>query len=193
MTEETGTTEETEAKRPDPMAISLDLELLALANAARGAEILVDLHTRRGFLDEASERDAPGGVASILSLVGQRLDQLRRVIRGEEDPVRMYAPQNACPLSEFLIDIEGDIVLFPWKARGMPLVIARPSAWGVEPKEREERRAMEQEGGNTQPQAAKRGRVKQPKAPKEQKEVEAASQEHARPDSPAEQTPSATP
>lgn len=193
MPEETGTTEETEARRPDPMAVSLDLELLALANAARGAEILVDIHTRKGFLDEASERDAPGGVASILSLVCQRLDQLRRVIRGEEDPVRMYAPHNACPLSEVLAEIDGDIVLFPWKARGMPLVIARPSAWGVEPKEREERRAMGQEGGKEQPRPSKERRAKEPKSPKERKATEPVPQEPGVPEEESGQTPPATP
>jgi hypothetical protein len=192
MTEETGTIEETEARRPDPMAVSLDLELLALANAARGAEILVDIHTRKGFLDEASERDAPGSVASILSLVCQRLDQLRRVIRGEEDPMLMYAPHNACPLSEVLAEIDGDIVLFPWKARGMPLVIARPSAWGVDPEEREERRAMGQESGPAQPRPSRDRKVKEPKSPKEPKATEPVSQESQGPEGAPGQTPSAT-
>jgi hypothetical protein len=78
--------EETEVRSREPMAVSLDLELLTLANATRGAEILADYQTRQGFMDDESEEDAPMAVFSILSLVGSRLEQLRRVIRGEENP-----------------------------------------------------------------------------------------------------------
>ena len=135
-------TEETEVRSPEPMAVSLDLELLTLASATLGAEILADYQLRQGFMDEPSEKDAPESVCAILSLVGGRLEQLRRVVRGEEDPARIWAAHNASTLTESLADFDGDIVLFAWKARGMPLVLARPSAWGVEPEEREERTAM---------------------------------------------------
>ncbi|HYO54313.1 hypothetical protein [Archangium sp.] len=52
-------TEETEVRRRDPLAISLDLELSTLETAMRGAEILADYQIRQGFLDEESEKDAP--------------------------------------------------------------------------------------------------------------------------------------
>ncbi|WP_143177370.1 hypothetical protein [Cystobacter ferrugineus] len=142
------------------MAVSLDLELLTLANATRGAEILADYVTRQGFLDDPSEKDAPVCVFSILSLVGGRLDQLRRVVRGEEDPAHIWAAHNASTLTESLADVDGDIVLFAWKARGMPLVLARPSVWGVEPKEREERKAMGVE--SKKPRRAKERKAKEP-------------------------------
>ncbi|WNG28416.1 hypothetical protein F0U62_33730 [Cystobacter fuscus] len=142
------------------MAVSLDLELLTLANATRGAEILADYLTRQGFLDDPSEKDAPVCVFSILSLVGGRLDQLRRVVRGEEDPAHIWAAHNASTLTDSLADVDGDIVLFAWKARGMPLVLARPSAWGVEPKEREERKAVDVE-----PKKARRARERKVKKP----------------------------
>jgi hypothetical protein len=128
--------EETAVRRTDPLAVSLDLELLTLANATRGAEILADYQTRQGFLDDPAEEDAPVGVFSILSLVGGRLEQLRRVIRGEEDPARICASHNSVALPETLADLDGDIVLFPWKARGGPLVIARHRGVGPEPEDK---------------------------------------------------------
>ncbi|WNG38764.1 hypothetical protein F0U61_37655 [Archangium violaceum] len=144
------------------MAVSLDLELSTLASATRGAEILADYQTRQGFMDEESEEDAPACVFSMLSLVRGRIEQVRRVIRGEEDPAHIWGPQNAIALPESLTDVEGDIVLFPWNARGMPLVLARPSCWGVEPEEREKRMAL----------GLEERRPKEPKGPKERKSKE---------------------
>jgi hypothetical protein len=160
-------TEETEVRSPEPMAVSLDLELLTLASATRGAEILADYQLRQGFMDEPSEQDAPESVCAILSLVGGRLEQLRRVVRGEEDPAHIWAAHNASTLTESLADFDGDIVLFAWKARGMPLVLARPSAWGVEPEEREERTAMGYEAVRQKGQKHPNGRkAKEPKRAK---------------------------
>ncbi|WP_257455410.1 hypothetical protein [Archangium lipolyticum] len=133
-------TEETEVRSQEPRAVSLDLELSTLASATRGAEILADYQTRKGFMDDETEANAPVCILSILSLVRGRFEQVRRVIRGEEDPEHIWGPHNAITLPESLDDVDGDIVLFPWSARGMPLVLARPSAWGVEAKERKERK-----------------------------------------------------
>jgi hypothetical protein len=104
-------------------------------------------------------KDAPECVFSILSLLGGRLEQVRRVIRGEEDPELIWGAHNAISLPETLDDVDGDIVLFPWNAHGMPLVLARPSGWGLEPEEREERQALGLEGR----------KVKEPKGPKGRK------------------------
>jgi len=99
-------------------------------------------------------------VVSILSMVAGRLGQLRRVIRGEEDPARIWAPHNAGTLTGSLADFDGDIILFAWKARGMPLVLARPSAWGVEPQEKRSGRrwARRPQGGRAgrPPRSARR-------------------------------------
>jgi len=170
-------TEETEVRSPDPMAVSLDLELLTLANATRGAEILADYQLRQGFMDEPSEKDAPECVVSILSMVAGRLGQLRRVIRGEEDPARIWAPHNAGTLTGSLADFDGDIILFAWKARGMPLVLARPSAWGVEPQEKEERKAMGQEVTRRKGRTpSKEHKAKEPRQPTARKTAEPASE-----------------
>lgn len=136
-------TEETEERSRDPMVVSLDLELSTLASAIRGAEILADLEIRRGLMDEDMERDAPESLLSILALAGGRFEQVRRVLRGEEDPARIWAPHNAVPVPESLDDVDGDVILFPWSAMGRPMVIARPSAWGLTPEEREARRALD--------------------------------------------------
>lgn len=61
----------------------------------RGAEILADYQIRQGYLDGESEKDAPECVFSILALLGGRLEQVRRVIRGEADPERIWGAHNA--------------------------------------------------------------------------------------------------
>lgn len=160
-------TEETEVRSQEPRAVSLDLELATLASATRGAEILADYQTRQGFMDEESEEDAPACVFSMLSLVRGRIEQVRRVIRGEEDPAHIWGPHNALTLPESLADVDGDIVLFPWNARGMPLVLARPSGWGVKPEEREERMALGLEV--RKPEGPKERKAKEPKGPKRRK------------------------
>ncbi|ATB32733.1 hypothetical protein [Melittangium boletus] len=156
--------EETVTRTPNPLVVSLDLELLALANATRGAEILADYQTRQGFMDDEAEQDAPVAVFSILSLVGGRLDQLRRVIRGEEDPAHIWAPHNAVAFPESLADTEGDIVLFPWSAYGKPMVLARPSMGGPAPEERAREPKGKEPKGRKAPKDPK-GKEAAPEAP----------------------------
>jgi hypothetical protein len=178
-------TEGTESRSREPRAISLDLELSTIGAAMRGAEILADYQIRQGYLDEESERDAPESVFSILALLGGRLEQVRRVIRGEEDPERIWGAHNATTLPDSLADVDGDIVLFPWNARGMPLVLARPSGWGLEPEEREARQALGQEGRKVKTPKGPKGR--KAKAPKEQ----ASESLHVQGAAPQEAPPSA--
>ena len=109
------------------MAVSLDLELSTLASATRGAQLLADIQIRSGLMDEAMEDDAPLCIFSILALVGGRIDQLRRVIRSEENPANIWAPHNEVSVPESLDDFEGDIVLFSWDSLRRPLVICRPT------------------------------------------------------------------
>src|SRR3954465_5134681 len=70
---------------PPPAVVSLDLELLTLSGATLGAQMLADLQSRME-LDEEQERNAPVSVYSVLALVRERINQLRRVVRNEEDP-----------------------------------------------------------------------------------------------------------
>jgi hypothetical protein len=158
---------ETEVRKPEPRVVSLDLELATLESATRGAEILADLESRHGLMDEDMEEDTPVSIMSILALVGGRFEQLRRVIRGEEDPGNIWGPQNAIGLPESLADVDGDILLFAWNACGMPLVLARPSGWGLDPEELEKRKAMGQEGWESK--GSETRKAKEPKGPKGRK------------------------
>ena len=151
-------TAETEVRKPEPRVVSLDLELATLESATRGAEILADLESRYGLMDEDMEEDTPVSIMSILALVGGRFEQLRRVIRGEEDPGNIWGPQNAIGLPESLADVDGDILLFAWNACGMPLVLARPSGWGLDPEELEKRKAMGQEGWESKGSEARKAK-----------------------------------
>jgi hypothetical protein len=88
MTEESGF-----SITPRPLVVSLDLELATLSGATLGAQLLASLHARKE-LDEEQERDAPTGVYSVLALVRERISQLRRVVRDEEDPATLWASHN---------------------------------------------------------------------------------------------------
>lgn len=159
-------TEESAFSGPEPRAVSLDLELSTLATATRGAEILADYQSRQGFLDEETEVDAPGCIMSILALVGGRLQQLRRVIRGEENPSHMRTPHNVITLPESLADLDGDIILFPWNCRGMPMVLARPTRAGPGPQEGKERNAAEVAGLMEESKGPKGRKAKSPEGRK---------------------------
>jgi hypothetical protein len=119
-------TEEAEFRSLEPMALSLDLELATLARATRGAQILAELQSRHGLMDESMEKDAPECVFSILALVGGRIDQLRRVVRSEENPANLWAPHNEVAIPEPLEGLEGDIIMFSWRDHRLPLIISRP-------------------------------------------------------------------
>jgi hypothetical protein len=124
-------TEEVEFRNPKPRVVSLDLELSTLASATRGAQLLADLQTRRGLMDEHMEEAAPMCVFSILALVEGRIEQLRRVVRSEENPANIWATHNEVAVPESLGDFEGDIILFSWNTLRVPLVICSPSRMGT--------------------------------------------------------------
>lgn len=120
-------TEENAFSTPEPRAVSLELELSNLATATRGAEILSDLETRRGLMDEEMEEDAPGAITAMLALVRGRIEQVRRVLRAEENPGNLWEPHNAVSLDDYLSEeVDGDVVLFPWVNRRAPIVIYHP-------------------------------------------------------------------
>jgi hypothetical protein len=118
--------------------VSLDLELGTLATAIQGARMLADLHARRDLPDEEMERNAPACIVSVLALATERLGQLRRVVRNEEDPASLWTPHNAVEAPETLGEFPGDIVLFSWGSRRLPLAMweARGMAAQENPKKR---------------------------------------------------------
>jgi hypothetical protein len=108
-----------------PAVVSLDLELGTLATAIQGAKMLADLQARRDLPDAEMERDAPACIVSMLALATERLRQLRRVVRNEENPANLWAPHNAVEDPETSGEFPGDIVLFSWRSLRLPLVM-----WG---------------------------------------------------------------
>ncbi|RYZ17065.1 MAG: hypothetical protein EOO70_02965 [Myxococcaceae bacterium] len=124
--------------------MSLDLELGTLATAIQGARMLADLHARRDLPDAEMERNAPACIVSVLALATERLGQLRRVVRNEEDPANLWNPHNAVEDPETLGEFHGDIVLFSWGSHRLPLVMW--GAPGVEAQEESKGRTRKAKG-----------------------------------------------
>jgi hypothetical protein len=87
--------------------------------------MLADLHARRDLPDAEMERNAPACIVSVLALATERLGQLRRVVRNEENPANLWAPHNTVEAPETSGEFPGDIVLFSWDSHRLPLVM-----WG---------------------------------------------------------------
>lgn len=71
------------------------------------------------------DRNAPACIVSVLALATERLGQLRRVVRNEENPANLWAPHNAVEDPATSGEFPGDIVLFSWSSHRLPLVM-----WG---------------------------------------------------------------
>jgi len=108
-----------------PQVVSVDLELLTLSGATRGAQTLADLLAQKA-LDPRDERDAPTGIFSILALVRNRIELLRRCIRNEMDPAHLWAPHNAVEDPAVSGEFPGDIILFSRNSLRAPMIM-----WGV--------------------------------------------------------------
>jgi hypothetical protein len=100
---------------PAHQVVSLDLELANLQMATRGAAILSDIQLHRAFIDELSEDAGPICIGAIVALVETRLGLVRRVLRGEERPARLWAPHNAVVNVEALKEVP-DVYLSSWGA-----------------------------------------------------------------------------
>lgn len=157
---------------PRGVVVSLDLELGTLAAAIQGAQMLADLQARRDLPDKKMERDAPACIMSMLVLAKERIGQLRRVVRNEENPANLWAPHNAVEDPETSGEFPGDIVLFSWGSHRLPLVM-----WG--------NRGMEIHGEPTK-RAGKRAKVKSRKA----QEATPESSEVSQSEIPSEAAPS---
>lgn len=127
------------SSHPRGVVVSLDLELGTLATAIQGARMLADLQARRDLPDAEMERDAPACVMSVLALATERIGQLRRVVRNEENPANLWAPHNAVEDPETSGEFPGDIVLFSWGSHRLPLVMW--GDWGRETQENPKKRA----------------------------------------------------
>jgi hypothetical protein len=78
------------------------------------------------------KRDAPTGIFSILALVRNRIELLRRCIRNEMDPALLWAPHNAVEDPAVSGEFPEDIILFSWDSLRAPMIM-----WGVRVEGRE--------------------------------------------------------
>jgi hypothetical protein len=164
---------------PPPAVISLDLELLTLSGATLGAQMLSDLQARKE-LDEEQQRNAPVGVYSILALVRERISQVRRVVRNEEDPAHIWAPHNAVADPAITGEFPEDIVLFSRESGRVPMVMWNFRVDGAETKRGAKKpkskkpasKAPKSKGPKSKEPASKVPKTKKP-APKASKSKEA--------------------
>ncbi len=98
-------------------AISLSAEMAEIRNAVEGTRFLADELATGGLEDRKRELQAPLTISAILVLVELRLHQVERVLRGEEDPLLLWAPHNdVSPIQAE--DEEHDLVLRSWSEPG---------------------------------------------------------------------------
>jgi hypothetical protein len=94
-------------------AISLSAELSELRNAVEGARFIANALAVSGLEDRQSELRAPLSITAVLVLVELRIQLIERILRGEENPLDLWAPHNdTTPVRR-----EGDdpaVVLHPW-------------------------------------------------------------------------------
>ncbi len=94
-------------------AISLTAELAEVRCAIEGARFIADALATHSLDSREQELQAPVSITAILVLAELRLQQVERVLRGEEDPQHLWAPHNGVKLGGGEGD-EQDVVLRPW-------------------------------------------------------------------------------
>ena len=87
--------DDTRPHRNEEKVVSLNLELANLEHALCGAQLLAELLANNDMPTSDADRQAPRSVVAILALADARLQQLRRVIKGEQDARELWAPYNA--------------------------------------------------------------------------------------------------
>lgn len=109
----------------NPKGISLTAELAEVRCAIEGARFLADALATHSLDSREQELQAPVSITAILVLAELRLQQVERVLRGEEDPVNLWAPHNnVTPGSDE--GNEQDVVLRPWNQAGEDTVPPAP-------------------------------------------------------------------
>jgi len=91
--------------------ISLSAELGEIRYAIEGAHWIADCDAMGAVPDPERTHSAPVIISAILLLVENRLHQLGRVLRGEENPAHLLTPHNATTREDADRD---DVVLRAW-------------------------------------------------------------------------------
>jgi hypothetical protein len=94
-------------------AVSLTAELAEVRCAIEGARFIADALATHSLDSREQELQAPVSITAILVLAELRLQQVERVLRGEEDPLHIWAPHNNVTPGGGEGD-EQDAVLRPW-------------------------------------------------------------------------------
>ncbi|NNC16685.1 hypothetical protein HJC22_13265 [Corallococcus exiguus] len=92
--------------------ISLAAELAHVGDAVNAAAIISECLSLEVLPSEEAQAQAPTAIYAILGLVHARLIQVRRVLRGAEDPARLRSPRSAT--GEPQPGDDPDVVLRPW-------------------------------------------------------------------------------
>jgi len=94
-------------------AISLTAELAEVRCAIEGARFIANALATHSLDNREQELQAPVSITAILMLAELRLQQVERVLRGEEDPLHLWATHNDVTPGRGEED-EQDVVLRPW-------------------------------------------------------------------------------
>lgn len=115
--------------------VSLAAELSHLGDAMNAATLLSQALTEGELSTAEATAQAPAAIIAVLSLVRERLLQVRRTLRGAEDPANIRTPRNAT--GEPQPGDDPDVVLRPWSPSERVAHHAKKQAeaeWAEEPK-----------------------------------------------------------
>ena len=96
---------------PSRKRISLTYELALLAHALEGANLLADQR-----LDGDLSQSTTGALASMLTLIRQRLKLLSLTVRDAIDPEMLWCPENSALPVDTTIQGERDRTFVAWSA-----------------------------------------------------------------------------
>lgn len=139
-------------------AVSLTAELAEVRCAIEGARFIADALATHSLDTREQELQAPVSITAILVLAELRLQQVERVLRGEEDPLNLWAAHNDVTPGRGEEDGR-DVVLRPWNlAKETKEPTARKKTERSGPRKRREQAPPPQpeppaqpEGGGEQP------------------------------------------
>lgn len=89
--------------------VAMSYELLEIADAIEAARMLGDAISTTQLGSEHDQRNAPRALTAVLNIVGARLKDVTRVLRGDVDPATIHTHYNGVEAS-----IPGETILRPW-------------------------------------------------------------------------------
>jgi hypothetical protein len=124
------------AREPEKL-VSLAAELSHLGDAVNAGTLLSQAMVEGTLSTAEATAQAPSAITAVLGLVHARLMQLRRVLRGVENPADILTPHNAT--GEQQPGDDPDVVLRPWRPAQRAAHHARQQAAAERDEEREQR------------------------------------------------------